>query len=235
MPFKPTNNSEQRFDVEEARTLLERGTRALGLELTAVQVEQFLTYLDLLLKWNRRINLTALRTPAEIISRHFLESLLLLPHLPETGRLLDIGSGAGVPGLPLKIARPTLSLDLAEATAKKTSFLKEALRRLGLSGVHVFAVFLGKEPFPVEPNDPWDAFLCRGVNLAGVLRAVAPYWGTGRRLLLLKGPDWPDEALGLATFLEQQQVKVEQVIPLINPSSEKKMDLVILRKTGPAP
>ena len=90
------------------------------------------------------MNLTALRSPREIIIHHFLDSLLLLPHLPQTARLLDIGSGAGFPGLPLKIARPGLTIDLVEATAKKVSFLKEAVRRLGLSGMNVIPVFLGK-------------------------------------------------------------------------------------------
>ncbi len=142
------------FKPEAVRLLLRRGTRTLGLDLSPPQLDQFLTYLDLLLKWNRRINLTALRSPDDIITRHFLDSLLLLPHLPETGRLLDIGSGAGFPGLPLKIARPGLSVDLVEATTKKASFLKEAVRRLGLSGVNVFPVFLGKEPLPLraDPN-----------------------------------------------------------------------------------
>ncbi len=227
-----TNTPARNLDPAEARNLLERGTRILGLPLAPEQIEQFLAYLDLLLKWNRRMNLTALRTPAEIISRHFLDSLLLLPHLPETGRLLDIGSGAGFPGLPLNIARPGLTIDLVEATAKKVSFLKEAVRRLGLSGVEVWPLFLGKSPMPFDSANPWDFFLSRGVNLEVVLKAVEPYWESRSRLLLMKGPEWREEIEKLGPLLKKQQVVVERTILSANPLSARTWVLVILWKTG---
>jgi 16S rRNA (guanine527-N7)-methyltransferase len=223
---------DRNLDPTEARDLLKRGTRALGLDLAPEQIEQFLVYLELLLKWNRKINLTALRTPAEIISRHFLDSLLLLPYLPETGRLLDIGSGAGFPGLPLKIARPGLTIDLVEATAKKASFLKEAVRRLELSGMNVIPVFLGKEPVALPPEISWDFFVSRGVKLEAVLRAVKPFWGPAQRLLLMKGPDWREEIEKLGPLLKKQQVVVERTILSVNPLSARPWVLVILWKTG---
>jgi 16S rRNA (guanine527-N7)-methyltransferase len=230
MPAQKSRNPEGRFDPEAVRLLLRRGTGALGLDLSPLQHDRLLTYLDLLLKWNRRINLTSLRAPEEIISRHFLDSLLLLPHLPETGRLLDIGSGAGFPGLPLKIVRPGLTVDLAEATAKKASFLKEAVRRLGLSGVNVFPVFLGKDPLPLEPTEPWDIFLSRGVNMEVVLRAVAPYWGPAQHLLLMKGQGWREEIENETSFLNKHQVQATEPIRVKNPLSEREVVLVILRK-----
>ncbi|MCU0579184.1 MAG: class I SAM-dependent methyltransferase, partial [Desulfobacterota bacterium] len=130
--------------------------------------------------------------------------------------MLDIGSGAGFPGLPLKIARPGLKIDLAEATAKKASFLKEAVRRLQLSGVNVFPIFLGKEPLPLKPAEPWDVFLSRGVNIEVVLRAITPYWGPAGRLLLMKGPEWREEITRLAPLLTRLQLYAEKAIPLMN-------------------
>ena len=227
-----SKNLDRNLDPTEARNLLERGARALNLDLASKQIDQFLAYLDLLLKWNRKMNLTALRTPAEIISRHFLDSLLLLPHLPQNARLLDIGSGAGFPGLPLKIARPGLTIDLVEATAKKASFLKEAVRRLGLSGMNVIPVFLGKEPVALPPEVSWDFFVSRGVKLEAVLRAVNPFWGPAQRLLLMKGPDWHEEIEKLAPLLKKQQVGVERTILSANPLSARPWVLVILWKTG---
>jgi len=216
------------LDFEETRRLLERGTLSLDLDLSPEQIDQFLTYLELLLKWNRRINLTAVRTPREIISRHFLDSLLLLPHLPETGRLLDLGSGAGFPGLPLKIARPGLALDLAEATAKKASFLKEAIRQLGLSDTNVFSVFFGKDPFPFEPIGPWDVFLSRGVNLEVVLRALAPYWRPASRLFLMKGLEWREEIENARPYMIKLDLTVKEAKPTRNPLSQNEWVLVIL-------
>ena len=220
------------LDPTEARNLLELGTRALDLNLTPEQINQFLTYLDLLLKWNRKMNLTALRTPREIIIHHFLDSLLLLPYLPETGRLLDIGSGAGFPGLPLKIARPGLTIDLVEATAKKVSFLKEAIRLLGLSGVEVWPLFLGKSPMPLDPSNPWEVFLCRGVNLEVVLKAVEPYWESRSRLLLIKGKNWEEEISELDPLLKKLEIIVDQTVTITPPLSEREWVLLILWKTG---
>jgi 16S rRNA (guanine527-N7)-methyltransferase len=229
---KDQNNTlEGNLDPAETRNLLERGVRFLDLELGPEQIEQFLAYLDLLLKWNRKMNLTALRSPREIIIHHFLDSLLLLPHLPQNARLLDIGSGAGFPGLPLKIARPGLTFDLVEATAKKVSFLQEVIRCLGLSEIAVRPVFLGKSPIRFEPVNPWEFFLSRGVNLEVVLKAVEPYWGPSQRLMLMKGKDWEKEISGLAPLLKKIEIIVDQTVPIKNPLSGKEWVLVILKKS----
>jgi 16S rRNA (guanine527-N7)-methyltransferase len=226
------NNLERNLDPTEARNLLERGARVLGLDLAPDQIDRFLTYLDLLLKWNRKMNLTALRSPREIIIHHFLDSLLLLPYLPETGNLLDLGSGAGFPGIPLKIARPGLTIDLVEATAKKASFLKEVIRCLGLSEIAVRPVFLGKSPMPFEPANPWEVFLSRGVNLRDVLKAVGPYWGSRQRLMLMKGKDWEKEISGLAPLLKKMEIIVDQTVTITPPLSEREWVLVILKKSN---
>ncbi len=93
---------------------------------------QLSVYLDLLLKWNARTNLTAIRDPEEIVRRHFGESLFVAAHLPVSGNLLDLGSGAGFPGLPIQLAIPALRVTLAESQNKKASFLREVVRSLGL-------------------------------------------------------------------------------------------------------
>jgi 16S rRNA (guanine527-N7)-methyltransferase len=94
---------------------------------------QLSTYLDLLLKWNARTNLTAIRDPEEMVRRHFGESLFLAAQLPACSSLLDLGSGAGFPGLPVQLALPSLQVTLAESQNKKASFLREVVRTLGLS------------------------------------------------------------------------------------------------------
>jgi len=96
-------------------------------------VGQLSVYLDLLLRWNAKTNLTAIREPEEIVRRHFGESLFVAAHLPECTTLLDLGSGAGFPGLPIQLARPGLRVTLAESQNKKASFLREAVRTLDLA------------------------------------------------------------------------------------------------------
>jgi 16S rRNA (guanine527-N7)-methyltransferase len=101
-------------------------------ETTASLRAQLGTYLELLLKWNARVNLTAIRDPKAIVARHFGESLFVARHLPPCGTLLDFGSGAGFPGLPIQLALPELRVTLAESQGKKAAFLSEVVRVLGL-------------------------------------------------------------------------------------------------------
>ena len=114
----------------EIRRLLEPFYSELTADLTA----SLSTYLELLLKWNARTNMTAIREPSEIVRRHFGESLFLAAHLPPgAATLLDLGSGAGFPGLPVQMARKNLRVVLAESQNKKAAFLREATRLLGVS------------------------------------------------------------------------------------------------------
>lgn len=117
----------------EVRNLL----TPFGLTLTSAQIGQLLTYLDLLLRWNRKINLTAISNAPDCVTRHFGESLYLANWVELRGDLLDIGSGAGFPGLALKIAFPSLATTLLEPIAKKRAFLKEVARACGMDSVQV--------------------------------------------------------------------------------------------------
>ena len=99
---------------------------------SAILCAQLSTYLDLLLRWNARTNLTAIREPEEIVRRHFGESLFTATHLPPAMTLLDFGSGAGFPGLPIQLLRPNLAVTLSESQGKKASFLREVIRVLAL-------------------------------------------------------------------------------------------------------
>ena len=123
-----------------------------GIALAPWQASTLLIYLDLLLHLNQRINLTAIRRPEECVTRHFGESLYLAKWVSLSGRLLDVGSGAGFPGLALKLAAPELAVTLLEPVAKKRAFLKEVARACELDRVEVrgerLRVFLRLSPLP---------------------------------------------------------------------------------------
>jgi 16S rRNA (guanine527-N7)-methyltransferase len=121
------------------RAALERGLDELALALPAGVTEQLLAYVDLLMKWNRTYNLTAIRDPLEMVSRHLLDSLAVLTHLPMTegAALADVGSGAGLPGIPLAIARGAWRVTLNDSRQKKAAFLRQAAIELGLRNVEV--------------------------------------------------------------------------------------------------
>jgi len=131
------------------------------LQLTPRQFGMVATYLELLLRWNRRINLTSVRDPQECVTRHFGESLYLARWVELKGTLLDIGSGAGFPGLALKVAFPELSVTLLEPVAKKRAFLKEVARACGMEAVEVRPERL--EDFEGPPSS-FDAATSRAVG-----------------------------------------------------------------------
>lgn len=111
------------------------GLNSIGLELAG----QFQIYLELLLKWNAKLNLTAIRDPEEILQRHFIECIFAAQHLPgDIDTLLDSGSGGGFPGVPIALCRPEIQVTLGESQAKKAAFLRETIRALGLSNTAVY-------------------------------------------------------------------------------------------------
>lgn len=146
---------------------------------------QLSAYLDLLLKWNARTNLTAIRDPEEIVRRHFGESLFaaqhLTPRLPPSATLLDFGSGAGFPGLPIQLLHPTLPITLAESQGKKASFLREAIRTLHLP-TEVWAARVDTLP----PDRRFNAVTLRAVdNMSQALAEAAPRVLPGGYLITL--------------------------------------------------
>jgi 16S rRNA (guanine527-N7)-methyltransferase len=152
---------------------------------------QLSTYLDLLLKWNARTNLTAIRDPEEIVRRHFGESLFAARHLapgpnPDTATLLDFGSGAGFPGLPIAILRPKIQVTLAESQNKKATFLREAVRTLNLPNVEVWAA--RAETLPATRQ--FHTVTLRAVdNMEAALPAARARIAPGGQLALLTTAD----------------------------------------------
>jgi 16S rRNA (guanine527-N7)-methyltransferase len=140
---------------------------------------QLSVYLELLLKWNARTNLTAIRDPEEIVRRHFGESLFAAQHLGECATLLDFGSGAGFPGLPIQLLRPELCVTLAESQNKKSTFLREAVRTLGLK-TEVWANRV--EAMPASRS--FDVVTLRAVDDMETAVAAAAVRVTGRMALL---------------------------------------------------
>jgi 16S rRNA (guanine527-N7)-methyltransferase len=193
-----------------------------GASLPAAALDQFSTYLELLLRWNSRVNLTAAREPEYIVSRHFGESLFLGTRLfpafamAPDARLLDLGSGAGFPGLPIKVAVPGLPTVLVESNARKAAFLREVIRALPVSGAEVFADRAERlvEPRPaIAPSDDfWKVVTLRAVErfeLSARLasRLVAP----GGTLALLVGEE---QALRTPSLLEHFHWSDPERIPL---------------------
>jgi 16S rRNA (guanine527-N7)-methyltransferase len=175
------------------RAALERGLGELALPFSQAACEQLLKYVDLLTKWNRTYNLTAIRDPLKMVTHHLLDCIAVLPHLPmsDQGSLLDAGSGAGLPGVPLAIARPEWRVMLNDASEKKAAFLRQAAIELKLDNV---AVHCGRlESW--QPGKGFAVVISRAfAELARFIAACRHLVAPSGTLAAMKGA-YPDEEL----------------------------------------
>jgi 16S rRNA (guanine527-N7)-methyltransferase len=223
----------QDINQEEGKLLLKKGAEALKIGLSARQLEQFMEYLTLLSQWNRHVNLTGLRSSGEIIIKHFLDSLTPLLFLPEKIRLLDLGTGAGFPGLPIKIVRPDQPVVLIEASAKKVSFLKEAVRYLKLGHVPIYQTYLGEGPPRIKETGPFEIVATRAAGKTmNLLTAADPYLRSGGKVLFMKGPKGSEEIFNLKDRILDKGFRIETPIPLTLPLSGQKRTLIFITKKG---
>lgn len=181
---------------------LQQGLREMGVDLPPAAVEKLLNFLQLLEKWNKTYNLTAVRDPEQMVSRHLLDSLSVLPYL-QGPRVLDIGTGAGLPGIPLALARPDLEFTLLDSNAKKTRFAAQALHELGLKNVVVVQERVEK----FHPAEKFDTLIARAfASIPDMLAASRHLCTPGGRFLVMKGV-FPQEELAAVTDGYRAEVK----------------------------
>ncbi|MFZ5509779.1 MAG: 16S rRNA (guanine(527)-N(7))-methyltransferase RsmG [Pseudomonadota bacterium] len=201
---------------------LARGIAALGLDLSAPQQDMLLAYARLLAKWNRVYNLTAVRDEDQMITHHLLDSLAVAPHLGDCTSLADIGSGGGLPGVPLAIARPQMRVALVESSHKKSSFLQQARIELALANVTVHC----ERAEAFQPATPFAVVISRAFSdLPDFVRAAGHLLAPDGRLLAMKGVYPYEEIAQLPAGWT-----VARVIPLAVPGLEAARHLVCLER-----
>jgi len=172
------------------RAILDKGCEVLDLTLTDSQKAQLIDYVELLNKWNKVYNLTSVRDPEEMVTRHILDSLAILPYIKGQS-LLDVGAGAGLPGIPLAIANPDLKVTLLDSNSKKTRFLLQAKTELGLDSVTVVRARV--ESANLEQQ--FDTVTARAFSTLNVLAEMAGQHCNDHGVLLLMKGTYPEKEL----------------------------------------
>jgi len=208
---------------------LQTALAELAIVIDSTQEERVLFFLDELLRWNQSINLTAITDREEALIKHLVDSLTLLPYLRGDETLLDMGSGGGLPGLPLKIVMPGLRLTSVDAVAKKISFQKYVIRTFALSGAvarHGRLEKLGKEPSLVGH---FDLVVARAfASLPDCLRLARPFLRSGGRLIAMKGPEGEKEVLLAAKNIDSAGFSLEKMDRLHLPGGHGERTLICL-------
>lgn len=209
-----------------------------GVTLTARQLSSLEKYEEELLAWNTRINLTAIRDREGIRTKHFLDSLSCLLALRESppNRLIDVGSGAGFPGIPLKIVMPNICLTLVESIGKKTDFCRHVVQKLGLERVEVIqarAEELGQSP---QHREKFDWAVARAVaNTNTLVEYLLPLVRVGGAVLAQKGESGPAEAHAAEHASRLLGGRLRQLCPVTLPGIAEERYLIIFDKVAASP
>jgi 16S rRNA (guanine527-N7)-methyltransferase len=198
-----------------------RGVAQLGLEVPAGAADRLLAYLELIAKWNQVYNLTAIRDPQRMVVEHVLDSLAILPHV-RAPRLLDVGSGAGLPGVPLAIVRPAWRVVLLDSSHKRCSFLQQAAIELQLDNVEVVC----ERAESYRPAEPFASVVSRAFSdTAHFARVALPLVAQGGAILAMKGLYPHEELAQLAP-----EAALEEVVALTVPGLDAQRHLVVMTR-----
>jgi 16S rRNA (guanine527-N7)-methyltransferase len=212
------------------KNLLIEGAKAFGVSLDKEAVKAFDLYLKELLKWNQKMNLTAIRSEKGIVVKHFLDSLSVCPYLPKVALILDIGSGAGFPGIPLKIVDPTLNITLIDSVLKKVDFQRHMIRSLSLRGVEAIHGRAQEKKIVKRLERRFDRVISRAFSdLRTFLHLAHPFLKRGGLALAMKGELKKEE---IQSSLEEEKAyyRLQETVAFALPSTSIKRIILLFEK-----
>lgn len=225
------------WEEPSLRELMRGGLKDLGVNIGDEAVTLLLRYGRELTRWNERFNLTAITAPEEVVRKHFFDALTAFPWLPPARmRLVDVGSGAGLPGLVLKIARPDIEVTLIESVKKKADFLRHVVAVLELAGVEVRQERAEESGHVPGLREGFAVATGRAVAALPVLAELAlPLVTVGGLFIAFKGSKVEEEVNKAERALAVLGGEVERVVEVAVPGVEERRALVLVRKVAPTP
>lgn len=211
---------------------------AIGVELNDTQIGQFLKYYEILVEWNSFMNLTGITEYEEVIQKHFVDSLALCKaiNVNEAESLIDIGTGAGFPGIPLKIAYPHLQVTLLDSLQKRIKFLNEVLSQLGLNGVETIHGRAEDFAKPSMKRESYDLCVSRAVaNLASLSEYCLPYVKVGGYFIPYKSGKIEEEMESSKKAVFLLGGKIEEEVKFMLPESDISRSLIKIKKISATP
>ena len=208
----------------------------LGITLSEIQLKQFYNYMNLLIEWNKKINLTAITEPNEIILKHFVDSLTISKYISDGTRVVDVGTGAGFPGIPLKIYRQDLEIILLDSLQKRINFLDEVIKELNLEKIEI--IHSRVEDFGKDKRyrEKFDIATSRAVaNLATLSEYLLPLVKVGGKVISMKGSLIEEELELSKNAIKILGGKVEKVDEFNLPNSDISRNIILINKIKETP
>lgn len=224
------------MEKEEWIQLLKSQTNALRIDMAKEQLKKFYDYMQMLRQWNENINLTAIIEPKDILQKHFIDSLTIMPYITKNARVVDVGTGAGFPAIPIKIADDTLQITLIDALNKRLNFLKEVIDQLDISNVqivHTRAEDAGKNK---ALRENFDIAVSRAVAPMQVLvEYLLPLVKVGGQCICMKGSNIEEELKDSKKAISILGGEIEQVVNFDLPNSDIARNVVVIKKIAQTP
>ena len=210
--------------------------KQISIDLTEKQVIDFYEYMNLLLEWNEKINLTAITEMDDVILKHFIDSITILKNLKENDSIIDVGTGAGFPGIPVAIMNSNINITLLDSLNKRIMFLDEVCKKLELKNIktiHGRAEDFGQDN---KTREKYDIAVSRAVaNLATLSEYLLPFVKVGGICICMKGPDAEKEIEDAKFAIKELGGKIEKIDNFILPDSDIERNIIIIRKIKGTP
>lgn len=220
---------------EFKKSLFEKASK-IDIELNEEQLDMFYLYMNLLLEWNEKINLTAITDPQEIIIKHFIDSLTISKYIKNKQNLIDVGTGAGFPGIPLKIVNEDIKITLLDSLNKRIYFLNEVIEKLNLKNIE--AKHGRVEEFGKNKNyrEKYDIATSRAVaNLTTLSEYLIPLVNIGGEVISMKGQEINEEVSNAKNAIKILGGKIENIDKFYLPDSDIKRNIIIIKKVENTP
>lgn len=215
---------------------LSENSKKINIMLNDEQLEQFYKYMNLILEWNEKINLTAITDENEFITKHFIDSATIVQYIKDEEKVIDIGTGAGFPGIPLSIIKNKTNITLVDSLNKRINFLNQVvvdLKLKNVKAVHSRAEEIGKNNEYRESN---DIVVSRAVAKLNILAEyMLPLVNVGGKCICMKGPDCEEEINLSKTAIKTLGGKIEKIEQFTLPNSDMKRTIIIIKKVDKTP
>lgn len=224
------------MEIKEFEKILKEEAQGLEIILTKEQVNNFYNYMKILIEWNQNINLTAITEPKEIIIKHFIDSITINKFLKEEDKVIDLGTGAGFPGIPLKIINNTIDIALVDSLNKRINFLNETINKLKLekaTAIHSRAEDLGRNK---NHKERYDVAVSRAVAYLNILlEYIMPFVKIGGRCICMKGANISEELDKSRNAIKILGGEIEKIDSFKLANTDIKRNIIIIKKIKNTP
>lgn len=224
------------MELEKFKKLMNFYGNKIDIMFNEKQLEQFYNYMNLLIEWNEKINLTAITEPEEIILKHFIDSLTINKYVEKDKTIADVGTGAGFPGIPLKIYRPDLKITLIDSLNKRINFLNEIISNLKLDNINTIHSRIEDFGKDKKHREMYDYVTARAVaNLSVLSEYIIPISKIGGECICMKGNNINEEISNSENAIKILGGKIKNIDNFILPNSDIERNIIIIKKEKNTP